>query len=295
MYVEVKDDRSGKSFRFYDFEYAVARKLNGRPLADVARDLRSELQLELTAEQLEAFSDQLRSLGFLEHRGRPSTFFPPLVDDESGEFEMPNLAAAAGPPRAADAPPLTPGPLPMSRQARRRPARSAAARSLTENTITAYPPEVDPAHPAPPPPLRPPRARSRQRPSPRRPSRPAPRPGGPGGAGRRAVRAGHHPRPAADQRSRRQPGQQRQPVRRQRQPAARAIRPPPSCASADLQELTDELVDEPEDTDSAADDAHAHRRRPPAATPTRCRRLHVAVTAAGRQRHRQRGTRVAPA
>ena len=99
MYVEVKDDRSGKSFRFYDFEYAVAQKLNGRPLADVARELRAELQLELTPEQLEAFSDQLRSLGFLDTDG-PASFFPPLVDDESGEFEMPNFAATPGTIRA---------------------------------------------------------------------------------------------------------------------------------------------------------------------------------------------------
>src|SRR5215207_1106823 len=108
LYVEVSDARSGKSFRFYDFEYAVARKLNGRSLADVSRALHEELQLELTPEQLQAFSDQLRSLGFLEAE-EPQAFFPPLVDDESGEFEMPNLAQSpSAAPTELTSPPATP-------------------------------------------------------------------------------------------------------------------------------------------------------------------------------------------
>ena len=41
LYVEVTDARSGKSFRFYDFEYAVALALDGRPLDVVAADLRT--------------------------------------------------------------------------------------------------------------------------------------------------------------------------------------------------------------------------------------------------------------
>ncbi len=162
MYVEVRDDRSGKSFRFYDFEYAVARKLNGRPLAEVARELHAELQLELTPEQLEAFSDQLRLLGFLD-ADAPETFFPPLVDDESGEFERPNFAAAAGPPAAVTPAPVTPPPVtpapvtpaPVTSSRLRAdfgntptPRPTDVARSLTENTITSFPPEVLPARPA---------------------------------------------------------------------------------------------------------------------------------------------------
>jgi hypothetical protein len=275
MYVEVKDTRSGKAFRFYDFEYAVARKLNGRPLSEVARDLRSELQLELTAEQLEAFSDQLRSLGFLDAEG-PDTFFPPLVDDESGEFEMPNLTAAPGPPAALTPRPLTPGPLAMSGKTPT-PSPTAAARSLTENTITAYPPEVDPARPAPaaaapatpesvtPPPLTP------------APVTPGPAPK----AALEALAAGPFapattPAPQLTNGAGASPGSNGSPAAASR-PSDPAI---PSLASADLEELTDDAQSEPDDAQS--DDEHtpiADTR--PNATGDAPVDVHAAVTAAG--------------
>ena len=106
LYIEVTDTRSGKSFRFYDFEYAVAQKLDGRTLEQVAQDLQQNLQLELNPEQLAAFADQLRSLGFLDEA---EGFFPPLIDDESGEFNTPSLRASA--PAATGETPATPAPI----------------------------------------------------------------------------------------------------------------------------------------------------------------------------------------
>jgi multidrug efflux pump subunit AcrA (membrane-fusion protein) len=140
-YVEVTDGRNGKSFRFYDFEYAVAQRLDGRGLDDVAAELRAGSELDLTGEQLAAFADQLRSLGFLEDEApardadAPSVF-PPLVDDESGAFDtsgfrgqQPQLPAPVR-PAATPAPPAEAVPELLS--------------SVTEQTITSFPPDVRP-------------------------------------------------------------------------------------------------------------------------------------------------------
>jgi hypothetical protein len=110
LYVEVSDPRSGNSFRFYDFEYAVALKLDGRPLDTVAADLRDSAELELTVDQLAAFADQLGSLGFVE---QAPSFFPPLAEDESGEWSSPAIRGRgpnATPPAELIRPAATPAP-----------------------------------------------------------------------------------------------------------------------------------------------------------------------------------------
>jgi hypothetical protein len=103
LFVEVTDPKSGKSFRFYDFEHAVALALDGRPLDAVATDLRANAQLELSSEQLAAFADQLEALGFLEsvQNGEPvaesaDNFFPPLTAEETGSFERPPILGEGG-------------------------------------------------------------------------------------------------------------------------------------------------------------------------------------------------------
>ncbi|HEY0713788.1 MAG TPA: hypothetical protein VGF45_14005 [Polyangia bacterium] len=135
VYVEVTDRRQGQSFRFYDFEHTVAMAMDGRPLPDVARDLRENAELDLSPEQLSAFAEQLKALGFLEEGGaeaaaptpaapaelpeltlgppadeapnQPATvgkrddsegipsFFPPLAADESGHFSGATIGMAA--------------------------------------------------------------------------------------------------------------------------------------------------------------------------------------------------------
>jgi multidrug efflux pump subunit AcrA (membrane-fusion protein) len=107
QFVEVTDPRSDKTFRLYDFEHTVALALDGRPLEDVAEDLRINAQLELTPEQLSAFADQLGTLGFLESADSADNgdsgaasegegFFPPLTAEESGQFDRPAILTDGG-------------------------------------------------------------------------------------------------------------------------------------------------------------------------------------------------------
>jgi hypothetical protein len=110
VFIEVTDAQSGKSFRFYDFEHTVALALDGRPLEQVAIDLRNTAELELTPEQLAAFADQLQALGFLEGEdsgvvehvpgagpdGDADSVFPPLTAEESGQFERPRSLTEGG-------------------------------------------------------------------------------------------------------------------------------------------------------------------------------------------------------
>src|SRR4051812_3583087 len=65
-YVEVRDPRIGRSFRFYDFEYALALQLNGQPVADVVSWAVAAYGLQLTAAGVAGFADRLAELGFLE-------------------------------------------------------------------------------------------------------------------------------------------------------------------------------------------------------------------------------------
>jgi hypothetical protein len=96
-FVEVTDPKTGKSFRFYDFEHTVAQALDGRPLDVVAVALKENAGLELTADQLAAFADQLEALGFLETaENGADRFFPPLTAEETGNFERPRILAEGG-------------------------------------------------------------------------------------------------------------------------------------------------------------------------------------------------------
>jgi hypothetical protein len=76
LYVEVTDPQRGQSFRFYDFEHTVATAMDGRPLLDVARELRDRAELDLSQEQLAAFAEQLQALGFLDEVAAPAAAPP---------------------------------------------------------------------------------------------------------------------------------------------------------------------------------------------------------------------------
>jgi multidrug efflux pump subunit AcrA (membrane-fusion protein) len=103
----------------------VALALDGRPLGDVAHELRQQ-ELDLSEEQLSAFAEQLEALGFLEEEGTPpegtatpaeepdqdadqdadqsahessnddGRIFGPLAQDESGYFSGPKIGDRAG-------------------------------------------------------------------------------------------------------------------------------------------------------------------------------------------------------
>ena len=63
--VDVHDPRRGSSFRLFDYEYSVALAFDGRPLGKVIPWVRLSTGLELTEEQLMAFAERLKQLGFL--------------------------------------------------------------------------------------------------------------------------------------------------------------------------------------------------------------------------------------
>src|SRR5450432_680691 len=64
-YVEVRDPGTDNSFRFYDFEYALASRLDGRPIGDVRGWAAETYGVDLPVDALDAFVDKLAGLGFL--------------------------------------------------------------------------------------------------------------------------------------------------------------------------------------------------------------------------------------
>ncbi|HEY0707176.1 MAG TPA: hypothetical protein VGG33_10275 [Polyangia bacterium] len=108
VYVEVTDPRRGQSFRFYDFEHTVAMAMDGRPLPEVARDLRERAELDLSPEQLSAFAEQLQALGFLDDApdapaSAPAPAQPGPLDDFAASLDDPDPAPLR-PTNAASSP-----------------------------------------------------------------------------------------------------------------------------------------------------------------------------------------------
>jgi len=66
--VDVRDPKSGTSFRFYDFEYQLALQLTGQPLSAVSAWASEAYGVDLTADGIKEFAGRLRDLGFLEPR-----------------------------------------------------------------------------------------------------------------------------------------------------------------------------------------------------------------------------------
>ena len=76
QYVDVSDPYSGASFRFYDFEYAVAYLMDGtRSPEDVAKSARTELGFETTPEDVSAFAAELTKLGYVTAAAKPPSEF----------------------------------------------------------------------------------------------------------------------------------------------------------------------------------------------------------------------------
>jgi hypothetical protein len=87
--VDVRDIKTGASFRFYDFEYQLALQLNGQPLAQVTAWASMTYGADLTPEGIGEFVGRLWELGFLETdealSGAPSE--PALAGADSAEQE----------------------------------------------------------------------------------------------------------------------------------------------------------------------------------------------------------------
>jgi len=67
--VDVRDPKSGTSFRFYDFEYQLALQFTGQPLSTVTAWASEAYGVDLTVEGINEFAGRLAELGFLEPRG----------------------------------------------------------------------------------------------------------------------------------------------------------------------------------------------------------------------------------
>jgi len=106
-YVDVRDPRTGTSFRFYDFEFALALQLNGQPVSAIVEWAAATYGLELTLSGIGEFSDRLAELGFL-LPPEPEPAVVELIADEYVEEERPASRAAGNAPRARAATPLAP-------------------------------------------------------------------------------------------------------------------------------------------------------------------------------------------
>jgi len=105
-YVDLTEPASGISFRFYDFEYDLAKQLTGQPLEDVVAWASATYQLDLTTEALDQFIEKLAGLGFLardEAAGgaQPEAISPASPSSSSGPFGKPSPSVVAARPEEA--------------------------------------------------------------------------------------------------------------------------------------------------------------------------------------------------
>jgi hypothetical protein len=112
-FIEVTDPDSGRSFRFYEVEYAIACAMDGeRDLYGLADWARIELGLEPSHDELRTVVGTLGDLGYLE-TGAGAMAEPPPLDRPPpvgragvSPFDLP---VAAGGPGLGGPPPLSPG------------------------------------------------------------------------------------------------------------------------------------------------------------------------------------------
>jgi hypothetical protein len=71
--VDVRDPKTGTSFRLYDFEYQLALQLNGQPVEQVTEWASRTYGADLTADGIGEFAARLRELGFIEPEPAPAT------------------------------------------------------------------------------------------------------------------------------------------------------------------------------------------------------------------------------
>ena len=87
--VDVRDPRTGTSFRFYDFEYQLALQLNGQPVTGVLSWASQAFGADLTADGVNEFATRLRELGLPARADAAATLEVPIpkapAAEESGE------------------------------------------------------------------------------------------------------------------------------------------------------------------------------------------------------------------
>jgi hypothetical protein len=93
--VDVRDPKTGTSFRLYDFEYQLALQLNGQPVDQVTDWASRTYGADLTADGIKEFASRLGELGFLEAEA------PSASTAVTAEIAVAPLLAAAGEPDSA--------------------------------------------------------------------------------------------------------------------------------------------------------------------------------------------------
>ncbi len=116
-YIDVRDPNRGTGFRFYDFEYELARQLDGRPAGDVSAWAIATYGLDLTPVGIGEFAARLAELGFLEGTapadnsarttlvGQPPAPDPRLHDEEARTLSEVVSRVVESPPAASQPPP----------------------------------------------------------------------------------------------------------------------------------------------------------------------------------------------
>src|SRR4029079_3239438 len=95
--VDVRDLKSGTSFRFYDFEYQLALQFHVQPLRDVVAWASEAYGVDLTVDGINEFAGRLSELGFLErerHDGAPMMATGPDETPSSGVMTRDALDSA---------------------------------------------------------------------------------------------------------------------------------------------------------------------------------------------------------
>jgi hypothetical protein len=121
-YIDVRDPSRGVGFRFYDFEYELARQLDGRPASDVSAWAITTYGLDLTPAGIDEFAARLAELGFLEASapaensarttlvGQPPARDPRTLDEDARTVSEVVSHVVLPPPSGSAPPPASPPP-----------------------------------------------------------------------------------------------------------------------------------------------------------------------------------------
>src|SRR3954465_10901894 len=146
-YIDVRDPNRGLGFRFYDFEYELARQLDGRPAAEVSAWAIATYGLDLTPAGIDEFAARLAELGFLENRvpaesnsarttlvGQPPAHDPRTFDEDArtvsevvSHVVLPPPSGSAAPTGSSPPPVVTMLASPGRRPSQEMPVAGAAA------------------------------------------------------------------------------------------------------------------------------------------------------------------------
>jgi hypothetical protein len=85
--VDVRDPKTGTTFRFYDFEYQLALQFNGQPLRDVTVWASETYGVDLTVDGVNEFAGRLSELGFLDAGGPAPADTTPAVGTKVADLD----------------------------------------------------------------------------------------------------------------------------------------------------------------------------------------------------------------